>query len=171
MEEWKEIEEFDGKYSVSNSGQIKNTKRGTILKQVLNPTGYYMINVKPFGRQRKSKTFRVHREVAKAFIPNPDNLPQVNHIDGCKTNNHVSNLEWCTPSENARHAAELGLSIPIKGMDNVHAKLTDDIVRYIRNVYVPFCRTYGTRALARQFGVTHGIITKIIQNKKWKHVT
>lgn len=168
--EWKEIEEFDGKYSVSNTGQIKNTKTGTLLKQVLNPTGYYMINVKPNGRQGKSKTFRVHREVAKAFIPNPDNLPVTNHIDGCKTNNHVSNLEWCTHSYNSKHAIAHGLLNPSTGQDHCHSKLTEDDVRYIRAVYVSYHKEYGTRALSRRYNIDHTTIIDVLNRKTWDNV-
>lgn len=97
-EEWKVIEECD-KYMISNKGRFKSL-RGHIPR-LMNPTrqkkGYYYASTMIDG---KVKLFRVHRLVAKAFLPNPDNLPEVNHIDGNPHNNDVSNLEWCTREYN-----------------------------------------------------------------------
>lgn len=97
-EEWKFIEESD-KYMISNKGRFKSL-RGHIprlMKLTRQKKGYYYAGTKIDG---KAKLFRVHRLVAKAFLPNPDNLPEVNHIDGNTHNNDVSNLEWCTREYN-----------------------------------------------------------------------
>ena len=103
-EEWRPIKGYEGQYQVSNLGRVKSLGRykrtkgnaifwfdGRILKQYINNAGYLMIGL----WDEKIKRFLVHRLVAEAFIPNPDNLPQVNHRDENKTNNSVDNLEWC----------------------------------------------------------------------------
>ena len=114
----------------------------------------------------KTKLFRVHRLVAETFIPNPNNLPEVNHKDGDKLNNNVKNLEWCTNLENMRHSVETGLR-NIKGENNPSAKLTVKDVINIRKEYIPKSKEFGTVALARKYGVTNVMIGKIIRNECW----
>ncbi len=101
---------FEGLYSVSNAGYIysyKNWKNcGRIMKQHIRKNGYCEIGL---SRDKKRKTYLVHRIVAKAFIPNPNNLPEVNHKNGIKTDNNVNNLEWVTSSQNQIHAIKNGL--------------------------------------------------------------
>jgi hypothetical protein len=96
MEEYKIIEGFEN-YSVSKHGNVKNNKTGMTLKPGLNWNGYYRIDLYKSG---KRKTFLVHRLVGNAFIPNPENKPQIDHIDNDRTNNNVNNLRWCTNQEN-----------------------------------------------------------------------
>lgn len=103
--EWKIIHQFDDKYKISSSGVIKPVENKINNLKVTNFHGYKTINY-------KSKTHYVHRLVAKAFIPNPNNKPCVNHKDGNKLNNHIDNLEWCTYSENNKHAYRTGLKKP-----------------------------------------------------------
>ncbi len=107
---WKIAAEY---LEVNEDGDVRSTNRevrckagtrkviGKVLKQGMHHNGYKKIATKYHG---KPKTYLVHRLVAEAFIDNPDNKPHVNHIDGNKMNNHKSNLEWVTPSENMRHA-------------------------------------------------------------------
>lgn len=103
---WKTIEGTNGEYQVSDTGLVKTTKSGRILRPTVSKPGYERVCLFKMDRERR---YRVHRLVAMAFIPNPDNLPQVNHIDGNKRNNHVSNLEWVTNEANMHHAKENGL--------------------------------------------------------------
>lgn len=105
---WKAIKGTNGMIEVNENGEVRSLLRGTprILKTQEDSKGYHRIRVTIC---QVKMSFKVHREVAKAFIPNPDNLPQVNHIDGNKSNNAVSNLEWVTNRENAHHAIENGL--------------------------------------------------------------
>lgn len=109
-EEWKDIEGFEGLYRVSNKGRIFSVRNNKILKQSKNNT-YYKITLR-YPKNRKIFCFRIHRLVAKHFIPNPKNKKTVNHIDGDKNNNRIDNLEWATTKENNTHAILNGLSKP-----------------------------------------------------------
>ena len=94
---WKEIQGFEGLYAVSNRGRVKSLKSGRIIGGTYNSHGYNYVKL-------KDKNYNIHRLVALAFIPNPQKLPYINHIDEDKTNNNVGNLAWCTASENTRHS-------------------------------------------------------------------
>lgn len=114
---WKDIDGYEGLYQVSNLGNVKsltnrsNHKEEKILK--LNTNGkYYLVNI---CKNTKKKTLLIHRLVAKAFIDNPNNLPQINHINGNKLDNRVENLEWCTCRENIIHSIKTGLRVTKKG--------------------------------------------------------
>jgi len=112
IEIWKDIIGFEGLYQVSQKGNIKSLNyAGGLNSQNLKPgigtTKYYLVSL---VKDKKGNTKKVHRLVGIAFIPNPDNKPFINHIDGNKLNNHVSNLEWCTQSENCKHAFNTGLN-------------------------------------------------------------
>lgn len=120
-EEWRPVNGFDGKYEVSNYGRVRSidhevkslvgyrTVKGRILKQRVEH-GYCRVQLSISKYEHTHK--QVHRLVAEEFVPNPDNKPEVNHIDGCKTNNFAENLEWVTSSENSVHAIENGLQRP-----------------------------------------------------------
>lgn len=164
MEIWKP---YIYNYAVSNLGRIKNQVTGHILKPHANKKGYY-VYVVSCGSRDKKIAIRIHVAVAKLFIENPDNLPEVNHIDGDKSNNAVSNLEWCSSKENTRHAIKKGLRVAAKGESCFTAKLTSDDVEYIRKVYIPRDQDYGLRALGRKFGVYHTTIEDIVKEECWK---
>ena len=107
MEKWKPVAGTYGLLEVSSEGRVRSNMRdGRILKPSMDAKGYLRLHV---TIKRKRYAFKVHRMVAEAFIFNPDNKPQVNHIDGNKTNNAVSNLEWVTNKDNVRHAWKNGL--------------------------------------------------------------
>ena len=121
MEEWRDIKGYEGKYQVSNLGRVKSLKnckgncREKILKLRPNKNGYIRIELYIYG---KNKKFPVHRLVAAAFIPNPDNYKEVNHKDEDKTNNRVDNLEWCTRKYNANYGTmDKRISEKMKGRE------------------------------------------------------
>ena len=101
-EYWKDIEGYEGLYQISNLGRVKSFYSGKVLKAYKTRNGYLSIRLSKNGI---SHGFSIHRLVANAFIPNPENKPEVNHIDEDKTNNKVSNLEWNTRLENMRHGS------------------------------------------------------------------
>lgn len=100
MEEWKTIDNYEDLYMVSTLGKVKSLKHNRVLRPNIKHDGYMFVILCKNG---KVKPFRVHRLVAQAFIPNPDNLPEVNHKDENKVNNTVENLEWCTSSYNINY--------------------------------------------------------------------
>lgn len=107
MERWKEIEGTGGRLLVSDQGRIKSLLRdGRVLKATKDKKGYLRLRV---TLDRKKYVFKVHRLVAAAFVPNPENKPQVNHLNGDKTDNRACNLEWVSNRENAQHAVKNGL--------------------------------------------------------------
>lgn len=120
---WKDVP-FDSNYKVSNYGRIFSKRTNKILKGELTEKGYIRVAL------TEHKRYLVHCIVARTFIPNPENKPQVNHIDGNKQNNYVDNLEWCTQSENMRHALKTGLKIMPKGKDVYNARV---IYQYDKN--------------------------------------
>lgn len=98
---WKQVNGWEGRYWISNLGRVKN-KKGQIIKQHLTSDGQYY-RVTFWKGKYDCKNYRVHRLVAEAFIPNPDDLPYVNHKDCNKLNNKADNLEWCTPKYNSNY--------------------------------------------------------------------
>lgn len=108
---------------------------------------------------------RVHRLVAQAFIPNPGNRPEVNHINAKPGDNRVENLEWCTPKENMQHASRLQLMC---GTQQWKSKLNEEKVKEIRQKYIPRVFTY--KQLAKEYGVSDITINYVVRRLSWKHV-
>lgn len=111
--------------------------------------------------------FYVHRLVAMAFIENPNSSPQVNHVDGDKENNSVSNLEWCTPSENCTHALATNLYKPACGESSGSSVLTEADVIEIRGMAE---RGIYHKDIAEKFGIGRKAVTKIVNRQRWRHV-
>lgn len=109
LEFWKDIEGYEGLYRVSNVGQVKSLKSNKILKPNSNNTGGYLQVV--LSKNGEAKRFYIHRLVAEAFLPNEDELPEVDHINSDKTDNRVANLQWISRVENLRKK-ETGMMIP-----------------------------------------------------------
>lgn len=99
-ETWRDVPGYEGLYQVSDQGRVKNARSGHIRKPREKWDGYLQVNL---SRNNRAQSMAVHRLVALAFLPNPESKPQINHINGKKTDNRAENLEWCTGSENQRH--------------------------------------------------------------------
>lgn len=155
QEIWKDIPGFNGKYRISNFGNVMsvnylNTGVNQLLAAKKHHTGYLVV-VLSLGSRTSKKTCTVHSLVAKNFIPNPDNKPCVNHIDGNKENNRVDNLEWVTYKENTRHAIETGLRDPHKN-NHPHGENTVNsrsVVQYTKDG--KYVRTWGCISDAARF--------------------
>lgn len=121
-DEWKTITGYPD-YKVNVYGEVYSIRKGRILTPQQNIWGYLFVTL---YNENGPKIHTIHRLVANAFIPNIDDKPQVNHIDGCKRNNRVNNLEWCTNSENEKHAFSLGLKHPTR-QKKIRIVETDEI--------------------------------------------
>ncbi len=113
----------------------------------------------------------VHRLVAEAFIPNPHHKPAVNHINGCKTDSNVSNLEWVSASENMSHAHSNGLrpKVNTQGENNGFSKLTEAQVKQVKQLLANGNLTH--KEIGSRFGVARKTISDINANRRWKHIT
>ena len=141
MEEWRDIKGYKGKYQVSNTGNVKslnynNTGKEKIMKPQDNGDGYLFVQLCKDG---KVKNCRINRLVAQAFLPNPNNLPEVNHKDENSKNNNVENLEWCSRQYNVDYS----LSKAVIGIDKVSGLILE----------FP-----STREAERQTGISKGNI-------------
>lgn len=124
QEIWKDIKDYEGIYQVSNLGRVRSLTRkvktfngfritkGQLLKPLKTNRNYFRVDLK---QNQKNKYKSIHRLVAETFIPNPNNYPIINHIDGDTSNNKADNLEWCTQSHNIKEAYRVGLARPTPG--------------------------------------------------------
>ena len=116
IEIWKDIPGFEGKYQISTFGRVSSIKNHIILKQRTNNCGYSVVSL--YNQYGERKHLFVHRLVAQSFIPNPDNLPQVNHLDEDKSNCRVTNLCWVSSSQNLTYGSQkLQRSVPVMACD------------------------------------------------------
>ena len=166
-EEWRDVAGYEGFYQVSDLGRVRSfhNQYGRILKPVVTQKGYAQATLIKNGKTRSRP---IHILVARAFIANPENKPQVNHIDGNPLNCRVDNLEWVTPKENIQHAYRTGLAK--SGPNHSRSLLTAEQVRYIRRVYKKGDPKFGMSALGRKFGVKIGVIYGVIHRKTYKNV-
>lgn len=159
---WKDIQGYEGRYQVSNYGNVKRLGVSKFLKKQV-WREYYKVHLFLNGIV---KTFRVNRLVAIAFVPNPDNKPQVNHKDGNKQNNIPENLEWVNQFENMQHAGKMGLH-NVSGESNKLSKLKTADVLLIRQ---KLSNKQSRKSIANEFGVSVSTIACIANKKVWKHI-
>lgn len=164
IEIWTKILEVPG-YSISNYGRVKNDKFDKLLKPSIDKNSYYR-----YGLYTGTKVINrvAHRLVAIHFIPNFENKEQVNHIDGNKQNNHMSNLEWVTNQENITHAWRNNLMSPRPGIKHHNCKLTEqdvfEIIELVKN---------GTprKIISEIYNIAKGQVTRITTGKRWSSLT
>jgi hypothetical protein len=171
---WERCIGFENSYEISTLGNVRSVDRfvegrrglikGKNINKRKNKRGYYEIRV---GINGKYEDRIVHRLVAKTFIPNLENKPQVNHINGNKLDNRIENLEWNTNSENQKHAYKIGTQPNKKGSNNSNTSLTDDIVINIINIF-----NLGKKPsiISKELNISLGIIRNIVQGRTWKHL-
>jgi hypothetical protein len=165
MEEevWKPVKEFEEYYLISSLGNVQTIKTGKLRKIQINEDGYLCLL---FCVNHKRNIKYIHILKAEAWIPNPLNLPEVNHIDGNKQNCDISNLEWCTRKHNVIHAYKTGLMNPVHGEKSGQSKLTNIQVIEIRNLKG---KIRGNK-VAIMYGVDKSTIYDIFHNRIWKHL-
>jgi len=176
MENWKDIQGFEGLYQVSDMGRVKSLARrrlGTknyyqkerILSSVVGTKYMYITLVSNTGIK---KQFTIHKLVATMFITKPSGTVCVNHKDGNPHNNHLNNLEWVTYSRNAFHAYENKLTKKLFGEKASGAKLTESQVIEMRLTYR---KQFGAnKVMAKKYNITVGQVHNIITKKSWVHV-
>lgn len=178
---WKPVAGYDGLYEIINTGRVKYPckkikrywrgrhqtfrRKEKITVGHVNRKGYLEIKLQ---KGAIKKPCRVHRLVAQAFIPNPNNLPQINHKDGDKKNNKATNLEWCDNSHNIKHAYENRL-MDRRGEKQNTCKIKESDVLEIRDFYsknpTAFLRVY-----AEKLNITRNTVSNIIKRNIWKHI-
>lgn len=173
---WKDVVNYEGLYQVSNLNRLKGVRR--IIKNKLKGDCLLeerIISIKPdnvgyfacvLSNGKNKKTFKVHRLIAEAFIPNPENKPCVNHINGVKDDNRLENLEWVTYSENTKHAFDTGLMKTTKGDECSWSKVNEQQVLEIRKSkgIVSYSK------MSEKYGISITTISNIINKKSWKHI-
>ncbi len=172
-ESWKDVQDYEGLYLVSNMARVRSifarkNPCNILMTSCPNETGYHMVNLSKNG---KAKTRYLSRLVAIAFIPNPENKPEVNHIGldengkpGNKNDNRSQSLEWSTSKENINHSWENGLSKPQKGSAHGNSTLTEKNVLEIR------ASKLTPKQIACLYDVNVQAIYKILSRKRWRHI-
>jgi hypothetical protein len=177
-EVWKDIKDYEGIYQVSNQGRVRSLDRIVVNKNGINikrkgrvyklspeGSGYYQVQ---FYNKGKRVHKSVHRLVAFCFLINNNNLSDINHKDGNKTNNNVNNLEWMTHSDNMIHAHNNGLLRNVDGENNNMSKITKIIAIDI------FKKSWNTKIkqkeIADMYGISISCVSLIKRKKTWKHI-
>lgn len=161
----KEIKGFEGRYTISNLGIVRSLLTNKIMKQTITDQGRARVNLR-YAKTREYKSLLVHRLVAGNFLPNPNNLPEVNHKDCNPLNNRVDNLEWCDRRYNIKYSYDYGRKT-VKGIMNPNAKLTELDIKAIRALlntgrFLPI-------EIAKLFNVSSGSITHIDKGRTWSN--
>jgi len=170
---WKDIKGYEGFYQVSNFGRVKSLNRiiihgnntinrnGKVLKPYTSNKGYLVVDL----YNGKRFAVKVHRLVGLTFIPNPLNLPQINHKDCNNQNNYVDNLEWCDNSQNQLHAYANGLHEIKYGENSPRGKLTNIQAEEIRALKGKI----SLRKIGEIYGISHKSVLNIFNNKTYNN--
>jgi len=170
-EEWRWVPGYEGRYEVSDQGRVRSflfSKTGKLMKLDISNTGYPRVHF------QFKQTWFVHRLVATVFLPNPLNLPVVNHRDGIKINSAVWNLEWATYSDNMRHSWKFletyknRVAKSPRGSANHNAKLTETQVLEIRAIYER--GEMGSWRLAKRYGISVAGMKSLLKRRTWAHI-
>lgn len=166
---WHDVVGYKGLYQVSFYGRAKSfyNNKVIVLANVLDGSGYVMWRLYKGG---KPKMFKAHIVVARMFIPNPDNKPEVNHYHGDKLNNCVWTLEWVTPSENMKHSFKMGLEKSKRGCDSPNTNLTPEQVIEIRETCILGSRKFGAKALGKIYGISDASVLNIVHGKTYTEI-
>lgn len=165
--EWRPVVGREGLYEVSDDGQVRAVSDSRILRTSVS-RGYLTVSLKD-AAGGKPRNHRVHRLVARAFVPNPNDKPNINHIDCNTTNNAAENLEWCTQAENLEHSRRLGrMPQCFRGVRNNRSKLSDENVRAVRALYAAGGRTL--LSIASEFGVSERAIGAVVRRQSYRFV-
>lgn len=161
---WRRIKGYEEFYLVSDTGEVFSIRRAKKLKPAKSGDGYLQVYLCVNG---KVKTKLIHRLIAKAFIFNPHNYPIINHLDGMKTNNNINNLEWCTSSENNKHAFKMGFQTN-KGSKHPRSKLKEEDIWEVLEL---LSKGETQTSIAKKFGVDPTTISMIKTGLTWSHLT
>lgn len=176
IEIWKDVPNYVGIYQVSNIGNVKSLdhyikskngkclKKGRILQKFKTKKGYLQTSL---SKDTKRLNTGIHRVVALAFIPNPENKPQVNHINGIKTDNRVENLEWCTNKENQIHAVKNKLSKHNLAEKHHNSKLTNEDVIKVRQLH---SIGFKNHELAKDYNISRTAMSNILRKKTYFNI-
>lgn len=162
MNRMENIEGYEGLYKIDINGNVFSVKRKKYLKPWKDSRGYLLVYI---YKNRNGTLCRVSRLVALTYLSNPNNYPQINHIDGIKTNNNISNLEWCSSFQNLKHAFRMGLKNH-KGILHPRHKLTENQVREIRDLK----GKEKLKETAKSYGLCIAGIWNVQNYKSWKHL-
>lgn len=175
-EKWRPVGGYVGYYEVSNIGRVRSVDRlitykdgrvgkfiGKVLKSGANKKGYPIVYL---SKNSKKFTVTIHRLVAMAFIKKIDGKNQVNHIDGIKDNNNVTNLEWCNNSENQLHAFRNGLKTPERGSDRYNSVINELTAKKVKKLLLRM----SANKVSIKTGVSIHIVKDILRNRSWRHV-
>ena len=165
------IDGFITEYSINIFGDVTSYTgyhgpKPYIVKPVITSNGYCHVTITYDGKQYIKS---IHRLVAETFLPNINNLPEVNHKDGVKTHNWVWNLEWCTPKDNIHHAFRTGLKKGMKGSEHPNHRITDEVALRICEMLAS--GKYSYDEIAETTGASYSIVKKIKNGTRWTHIS